>query len=156
MTGGASSALTGAVGPTRKAMRLRDFDYSSDGAYFITILSYRRRPVLTGECLAIIERELDDLPQRFDGVTIDCFAVLPDHLHALLRLKGSSAHVSAIVQAFKSLTARAVKPILYVDRLWHRGFYDRIVRDDLELIAIRDYILNNVTIHDQRRPQPHL
>ncbi len=137
-------------------MRLRGFDYSCDGVYFVTILTYRRRHLLVGERRAIVERLLLALPQRFDGVTIDCLAALPDHLHAMVTLKGSRVSLSSIVQAFKSLTTKAVKRQLPADRLWHRGFYDRIVRDDLEMIAIRDYILNNEAIHELRVRHPRL
>ncbi|HEV3141316.1 MAG TPA: transposase [Vicinamibacterales bacterium] len=156
VTGGASSALTGEIRPDRRSMRLRGFDYSSDGSYFVTILTYRRRFVLKDECRAIVERELLELPRRFDGLTIDCFVVLPDHLHALMRLTRCCASLSAIMQAYKSLTTRLLKPILSIDRLWHRGFRDRIVRSDVELLALRDYVVDNEAIHDQRTARRRL
>jgi hypothetical protein len=36
------------------------------------------------------------------------------------------------------------------DRVWQRGFYDRIVRDEIELAALRAYVAHNAIVHAVR------
>ena len=131
-------------------MRLEDFDYSSNGAYFITICTHRRRALLTGAVLEISEREFAALPDRFSGLTLDYRTFMPDHLHAIVALSGCTSTVSAIVQAYKSITTREIKRIVRCDRVWQRGFYDRIVRNEVELAALREYIAHNSIVHAVR------
>jgi putative transposase len=119
--------------------RLSNHDYARDGAYFLTICAYRRRRLLVDDVCRAIERELVALPDRFDGLSLDCWKVLPNHLHAIVTLSKCPSTVSAIVQAFKSLTTRQAKRIASIDRLWQRGFYDRIIRSETELMARREY-----------------
>lgn len=126
------------------------FDYSSDGAYFITLCTYRRTFVLTGESRDIAARELQALPARFAGTRIDTATILPDHVHAIVTLSGSSSTLSAIVQAYKSLTTRLIKSIATVEHVWQRGFYDHVVRNEIELTALREYAQSNRLMPDIR------
>ncbi len=59
------------------------------------------------------------------------------------RLKSGS--IGAIVGNLKSLTARRINNLRHTPgaAVWQRGYYDRIVRNDRELDAIRQYIQNN-------------
>jgi putative transposase len=93
----------------RKAIRLQNFDYSSNGAYFITICTHHRRHLLAGSGLEIAQRELSALADRFPGLALDVHRFMPDHLHAILQLNGCRATLSQIVQAYKSLTTRENK-----------------------------------------------
>jgi putative transposase len=133
----------------RKTIRLRHFDYSSNGSYFITICNHRRRFLLTGPVLDIAQREFVALPDRFAGVLLDCHKFMPDHLHAIVQLSECFSTLSQIVQAYKSITAREIKQVVPCDRVWQRGFYDRIVREP-ELSALREYIEYNEIVHAVR------
>ena len=81
----------------RKSLRLKDFDYRSNGAYFVTICT-RGRLALFGE---INEGQmfLNDyggvaaecwkaIPEHFPSVLVDEFAVMPDHVHGILVVEG--------------------------------------------------------------------
>jgi REP element-mobilizing transposase RayT len=134
----------------RQNPRLRGYDYSTDNLYFVTVCAHRRRAYFVGCMREIAERELVALPSRFEGLTIDCWKLRPDHLHAILALAGSRVSLSAIVQAYKSITTREIKQISALDRVWQRGFYDRIVRSESELEDVREYVLNNDLVHTVR------
>jgi putative transposase len=134
----------------RKTIRLRDFDYSSTGAYFITICTWRRHPLLKGPVLQMVEDEWTALPRRFRGLALDTSMFMVDHLHGIVWLSDSSATLPRIVQAFKSISARRAKRAGTVDELWQRSFYDHVVRSDGELDALRQYIVNNPTVHAVR------
>ena len=124
--------------PTRKRKRLRDFDYSSPGFYFVTICTAGRAVGLVGAVEALVRDEMLALGARFPGASLDEHVIMPDHVHMILQLDGATVPLPRIIQAFKSLTT-----IGQSHRIWQRGYYDRVIRDDEELRALREYIRNN-------------
>jgi len=75
--------------PIHRSNRLHFYDYSSNGAYFITICQYdRHRPVLKQPDVSkILEETWYALPQRFSSVVLDHFILMPDHVHFILWLQ---------------------------------------------------------------------
>ncbi len=67
---------------------------------------------------------------------------MPDHVHALL-VPRDGGNVIRFVQAVKSRTARAYAALGGTERLWQRGFYDRIVRREEDVARLAEYILAN-------------
>lgn len=77
----------------RKAIRLRDYDYSQAGEYFITICTYNREYLFgrvvnhemmlneTGEVVGKWWLKLED---KFTNVGMDSFAVMPNHIHGII------------------------------------------------------------------------
>jgi REP element-mobilizing transposase RayT len=135
----------------RKLIRLQGFDYSSNGAYFITVCTHRRRRLLTGTALEIAQREYVALETRFIGLRLDDYRFMPDHLHAIVLLSDCDSTLSAIVQAYKSITTLEITRAVRCDRVWQRSFHDRIVRNERELAALRKYIEHNEIVHAVRR-----
>jgi REP element-mobilizing transposase RayT len=95
------------------------------------------------------------MPHHYASVEVDSFVVMPDHVHGVLWLRPMPGglrvlSLADIVRQFKTLTTRR-----YIDgvrhagwpsferRLWHRNYYDRIVRDERGLRRIREYIAAN-------------
>jgi putative transposase len=80
----------------RRSIRLKGYDYSQPGAYFVTIVSHERQN-LFGEITndemqlngigVIIQQEWQRLPQRFTHVQTDTMVVMPNHLHGILVLE---------------------------------------------------------------------
>lgn len=176
----------GANEPTheRRSIRLPGFDYTSYGAYFVTICAHKRRCLfanprspdlrLTRLGWMVVECWLA-IPAHAPEVANDAFVVMPNHLHGVLLLKraGKTAaefderrrrlattssnprspdfprpeagSLSAIIRSFKSaVTHRARRELgRSVMRVWQRGFFDRIVRNERELNDIRLYIREN-------------
>src|SRR5206468_1548359 len=118
---------------TRKRLRLPDFDYSSNGAYFLTICSHNGRPLFVGEAKTAVENELTAIATRFCGATVDESIVMPDHVHTILGLSNCTATIPQIVQAFKSLSTSRLRGQGVSGRVWQRGYFDRIVRNEIEL-----------------------
>lgn len=80
----------------RRSIRLKEYDYTQPGAYFVTICTEGGRCVF-GE-IANAEMQLndagrmiktvwDELPKRYGGVSMDAFAVMPNHVHGVVLLK---------------------------------------------------------------------
>lgn len=68
---------------------------------------------------------------------------MTNHVHVILVFAGASASLPAIVQAFKSRTTVRARVHGLTGKLWQRGYYERVIRDERELARIREYIRNN-------------
>ena len=96
--------------PSRKPVRLKEYDYSAPGTYFVTICSKDRRCILSiiedvpnnavGEGLAppavilldagkSVKSQILDLPNRFPMLSVDRYVIMPNHVHLLLTLRGN-------------------------------------------------------------------
>jgi REP element-mobilizing transposase RayT len=95
-----------------------------------------------------------EIPSFYEGVSIDEFIVMPDHFHGIVVIQDqiSTCQYSLcdVVQRFKSLTThRYIEGVHhqhwqpFPGRLWHRNYYERIIRDTRALDAIRKYIRDN-------------
>jgi len=160
----------------RRSIRLRGYNYSAAGAYFVTLCVQDRR-CLFGDVtdgvvgLSDAGHMVDDvwteMPMFYRGVDIDGFVVMPNHIHGIITLVGAgpcacpetgrpqgaaptAISLPDVVQRFKTLTTRryadSVKRLgwpAFRGRLWQRGYYERIIRDDVELNRIRRYVAEN-------------
>lgn len=145
--------------PKRRKIRLSQYDYSSNGLYFITICTKNRKRLLSEIqldtatipqppkiMLTIYGRLVEDSILRMETfypeVRILNYVVMPNHVHLLLFLYSDkdkkSPSVSQIIQQFKgAVTKQAGFPI------WQSRFYDHVVRSEKDLQDIVTYIENN-------------
>ena len=151
---------------TRKPNRLKNYDYSQNGAYFITICVQDRKPILSqiivGEGLAppvlkllpfgeCIKEQINNLEIRYENVKIDNYVIMPNHIHILMRIENQtggaspSPTVSDIICAFKSLSTLECKKLLPIDILFQRSYHDHIIRDNIDYQQIWQYIDENPT-----------
>ena len=77
----------------RRFLRLRDFDYSTEGAYFVTICTRNREclfgAVVDGEMRLnnmgqVVQTVWGGLSDRFPTIELDAFVVMPNHVHGIL------------------------------------------------------------------------
>ncbi len=139
----------------RHAMRLKGYDYSQPGTYFVTICSSQRQPLFDKtELRTILIETWHQLPARFAHLSLNTFVVMPDHIHGILHLispleQTPGPTLSDIMRVYKSITS--VSWIRYNKsrnmtcgrHLWQERFYDHIIRNETELTLIRNYILQN-------------
>ena len=148
----------------RKHIRLREFDYSSQNAYFITVCVKYLQPVLgtirNGICgLSEIGNDvslrLQNIPALNPDIRVDEFIVMPNHFHLLLLIdnhkgdysgnafgKPRSGSASMMINAAKGATTKWCKANGYfLD--WQDKFHDHVIRNDAEYQAIKNYIFNN-------------
>lgn len=140
----------------RHSLRLKNYDYSQAGAYFITLVTYARSNIL-GEIVAgdmvlstageLACQGLLALPEHYPAVEVDDFVLMPNHLHAILVIQsGPSLHsLSEIVRGFKTFSARKINLLLHTpgSQVWQQRFYDHIFRDEEDLRRVRAYIRDN-------------
>ena len=145
----------------RKANRLKGYNYSSKGMYFITISSYKSEP-LFGRVLRnngsyegvelteigkIIENQLKTMSDYYDYAKIINFIVMPNHIHLILEIKETSCtakenRANAAVPMFVSSMKRFVNKKVGYD-VWHRSYHDHIIRNDEDFTKIFEYISDN-------------
>jgi REP element-mobilizing transposase RayT len=131
----------------RKRTRLRYHDYDAGGAYCVTICAARRldffgrlngATVELGPVGAIVEKHLTRCLGSSTGVDLRAAVVMPDHVHAVMLLDGTGSGLSRLINAFKGATTREAGA-----RIWQRGFYDHIVREEDDLERVCEYVVNN-------------
>jgi REP element-mobilizing transposase RayT len=122
----------------RKNIRLKEYNYRTDGYYFVTICTALRKPLLE-QYRKQAEVILQSLPTKFIGVKIDFYSFVPDHLHVIFILNKANTSLSELVRTYKALVTKATghKPF------WEWNFYEHIIRNDEALNKIRKYILEN-------------
>jgi REP element-mobilizing transposase RayT len=159
-----------------ESARLQGWDYRSPGWYFVTICAHdqicifgdiageRVRLSRSGE---VADSELRNLPNHYLNISIDCFIVMPNHIHAIVVIDGQHRHspnpeictkprsndlalippkagsLAAIIRSYKAGVTRRCREMGLKTFAWQAGFYDHIVRANTSLQAIRDYIDKN-------------
>ena len=77
----------------RRSIRLRGYDYTRDGAYYVTIVTHGRRTLFgdivegemrLSEAGEMVKRVWDKMPDRFPNVEMDAFVVMPNHIHGII------------------------------------------------------------------------
>lgn len=188
----------------RRSIRLKEYDYTLPGAYFITISTWQQEPLFgtltNGEMQPnrfgqIVQTTWNDLPNHYPHVELDAFCIMPDHIHAIIALtaareggsdsQGKEANqlisgeravpddiktrpydtssplstpkrhgLPEIVRAFKTFSSRQINTLRRTPGIpvWHRNYYEHIIRDEVDLANTRQYIINNPMKWETKHP----
>ena len=149
----------------RQSIRMRGWDYSSPGLYFVTLLVKDRAHLLAEivngrseltKCGEVATSRWLALPDHHPQVVLDAFVIMPDHIHALMGIAQDDDFVprrqnmgrlapgslGAIVGSYKSSVSRLARRDGHPFG-WQRGFYERLVRSAKEAERVRAYIASN-------------
>ena len=151
--------------PNRKHPRLKDYDYSRPGAYFITICTHNRKHVLSeidvGQGLApaenrlsaygrIVQEQIELLTERYPFIKINQYVIIPNHIHLLISnyevAAGASPcpTISDVICTLKSISTRLCRKAGYPQaHLFQTSFHDHIIRDEQDYLKIAEYIETN-------------
>ena len=145
--------------PIRKHPRLKNFDYSSAGAYFITICTHNRKCLfshIVGRALApaeirytaygqIAKEQLFLLEKRYPFLKIDQYVIMPNHIHMILYIKydngrmiSSPTSILTVIGQMKRCVSKKIG-----EPIWQRSFHDHIIRDKNDYDKISKYIYEN-------------
>ena len=159
----------------RRSIRLPGYDYSSAGAYYVTICT-REKSLLFGRVLdqQMHRNDLGDVAHEEwfrsaklrDDIMLDTFVVMPNHIHGIIIRRGT-AHCSTgtarraptieqfgkpvagslptLVRAYKSAVTQGINMLRKTPGapVWQGNYYEHIVRSEVELNRIREYIATN-------------
>ncbi|MCE5252431.1 transposase [bacterium] len=82
----------------RRSIRLAGYDYTANGAYFVTMCSYGRECLFGGitdssmilnDAGRMVKAVWDGIPSHYSGVEADAFIIMPNHVHAIIVLVGT-------------------------------------------------------------------
>lgn len=142
----------------RHSIRLPGYDYSQAGAYYVTLVSYRRE-CLFGDLVnheftlnvfgRVIRYAWLDLPCHYPNVRLDAFCIMPNHVHGFIILNeeipGVHHPLSEIIRGFKTLSAKRINVLRKMQGMpvWQRNYYEHIIRNEADYNRISQYILTN-------------
>ncbi len=145
----------------RRSVRLKSYDYSQAGLYFVTICVKQRVAVFgtvvdgnvhLSEKGEIAQQLWNGLPERFPRLEIDEFVIMPDHVHGILVIpfdintpEIAMPTLGQIVRTYKAVSNRSIRLSGMPEFEWQRSYNEHIIRlrNKNELDRIRQYIINN-------------
>ena len=151
--------------PDRKHPRLSDYDYSTAGAYFITICTQNRKQILSKISVGtpvlgcpqepgvellphgkVADKYIRQIHTFYEHISVDKYVIIPDHIHLLVRVsghpgRGVPTRTSAIAQFVGTFKRYCNKE--YGRNIWQSRYYDHVVRNQEDYNEIAEYIINN-------------
>ncbi len=154
--------------PNRQPNRIQGFDYSQNGAYFVTICTQERRKILSQITVGtpvpgcpqkphnkllphgkIAEKHIRQMDAFYDCISVDRYVIMPDHIHFLLTVHETDGHPGRGVPTRASVIARFVGTFKrfcnreYGKNIWQSRYYDHVIRNQQDYNEIWQYIENN-------------
>ena len=156
----------------RHSLRLRYYDYSQLGAYFVTICAYDRQCIF-GEIVngimvknslgEIVEAEWLRTGELRPYAELDAAVVMPNHFHGIVMLidanGGTARHapterafaqsvshsLASVVGSFKSAVSKRINELRGTPGalVWQRNYFEHIIRNEHDLQQVCEYIVNN-------------
>ncbi len=151
---------------SRKSTRLKNYDYSTPGSYFITICVKDRKELLSkikvGDGVldvpenqlspygTIADKYINQMKDFYDYISVDKYVLMPNHVHLLLSIKdlengtsGTPSPTNSIVSKFISTFKRFCNKEYGVN-IWQRLSNDHIIRGEKDYKKIWEYIDTNI------------
>ena len=150
----------------RKTNRLPFYDYSQNGAYFVTICTRNKQKIFWNDCKSsnpvgadiicphdrlndmglIVKNAIEQISIHYPNIIIDKYVIMPNHVHILIRIENdefngriiSAPTISIIVGQMKRWASKQIGcPI------WQKSFHDHIIRGETDYQRIWQYIDTN-------------
>ena len=142
--------------PKRKQNRLDNFDYSSGGAYFITICTRDRKKILSEIVGAdtirpceikllqygkIVDEAINNIANIYENMSVDKYVIMPDHVHIILQITKNSGRIISAPTVIAGMKRYVSKKCGI--SIWQKGFYDHIIRNQKDYNETWQYIEEN-------------
>lgn len=148
----------------RKSIRLKEYDYSHGGYYFVTICTkegvnlfgkIHKGKMILNEFGKIVFETWIDLPNHNSNIGLDYFCIMPNHVHFILIINemiraglepAPTEHgLAEIIRQFKTFSSKKINIINKSPgkSLWQRNYYEHVIRNEKDLYEIRKYIEQN-------------
>jgi REP element-mobilizing transposase RayT len=144
----------------RKNIRLKEYDYSNGGAYFITICTKERKNIFWNDLEQLNTYESPDIKLNkygkivkdiwlntekiYEDIILDAYAIMPNHFHGIIIKENSNDKktVGNIINIFKATVTKEIRKYDSNIEVWQRNYYEHIVREK-ESEKIQYYVLSN-------------
>jgi len=175
----------------RKTIRLKGYDYSQSGFYYVTVYTQNRecllgeiidRKMVLNEIGEIVDKWWLEIPKRFNGIKLDKYQLMPNHIHGIIIInnrdngrenrdngrENRAPTLGKIIAYFKYQSTKQINQYLVGagiippsgiipssgvtssesiipnnKKIFQRNYYEHIIRNENELNAIRQYIIDN-------------
>jgi len=154
----------------RRSVRLKEYDYSQAGAYFVTIVTWQREclfgeieqgKMVLNEIGEVVREEWERTAMVRHNVKLGEYVIMPNHVHGVLvfvddgvgatrRVAPTSTtlqprSLGAIMAQFKSIVTKRINGVQNVSGrpIWQRNYYEHIIRNEREMDRIARYIESN-------------
>ena len=148
----------------RKRNRLKYYDYSQVGWYFVTVCTQNRyhhfgkiknEKMILNEIGKIAEKYWIEIPKHFPNIELDEYIIMPNHIHGIIIIDPDNnvrvenfrpqrkTDLSNVIKGFKIGVTKWCNTNNFINFKWQRSFHDRIIRNEKELFNIRNYIKQN-------------
>jgi len=146
--------------PKRKLNRLNGYDYSTPGAYFVTLCTQGRKIFFeiesVGNDLCVvppqnqcIHKWIRETETKFKNIKIDKYVIMPNHLHMIVviteRHTGRSLH--DVMRWFKTMVTNEYMVLVksgickpFERKLWQKSYHDHIIRNEQDYLKLWEYI----------------
>ena len=152
--------------PSRKNYRLKNFDYNTNGTYFVTVCVKDRKRILSEivgagvpDCPKIellthgivADRYIKQFNDFYDYISVDKYIIMPDHIHLLLTVNqkeqsktcvSASDSKNSVIAKFVSTFKRFCNKE-FGENIWQARYYDHIIRNQTDYNETYEYIENN-------------
>ena len=142
--------------PQRRSLRLPEYDYGANGAYFVTVCTEGKRCILghvvggdahiaphtvLSQYGRIVEQYIKTIPG------IDAYAIMPNHVHFVVSIgmehgpmwaSAPTQTLGSRVRSFKTLVTKAAG-----QKIWQRNYYDHVIRTEADYLRIWQYVDEN-------------
>ena len=146
--------------PKRKPTRLKNYDYSSNGAYFITLCTHNKQKILGN----IVGDGAHDVPKiilsnqgkivekyilstnNISKLVVDKYVIMPNHIHLILIVQNGTSKAPSPTNNLISHSISTLKRFVTKDvgyNIFQRSFHDHIIRDENDYLKILNYIDTN-------------
>ena len=161
--------------PNRKPTRLKTYDYSTEGAYFVTLCTKEQKRILSeiivgdgvldvprnilSEYGEIAEKYIQQMCGFYDWIHIEKYVVMPNHIHMIIHITDSKQAANSGTSRTPSPTNRGLPQFISTfkrfcnkavgENIWQRSYHDRIIRNEQEYRKIWEYVDTNVIKWDK-------
>ena len=148
----------------RKNIRIKDYDYSADGVYFITICTKNKEKILSSISIEntnvkltsfgkIVEKHINNLNDLYKHIDVFNYVIMPNHIHLIVGIgitnnislsandgspRAVTPTIPKLVNALKSLCSKNAG-----FSMWQRNYYEHIIRNEHEYNLVYKYVEEN-------------
>ena len=144
----------------RKQMRLKDYDYSQNGYYFVTICTKDRKALFWETVGAdnirqnlsvngkIVDTAINAITLHYPNMKVDEYVIMPDHIHLILKISNDDKNGRMISAPTKTIMTVVGQTKRWVSKkigfsVWQKSYFEHVIRDENDYIEKAQYILNN-------------
>jgi len=157
--------------PKRKNTRLRDYDYSQNGAYYVTVCTKDRwnllgkmvgNEMVVGKYGEFVSQTWFDLENHNAGIILDKMIIMPNHFHGIIQIVGNGSKpfyeqepgshgIPEIIRQLKTFSSKRINEYrrrnglepFPTGGLWQKSYHDHIIRNQDDYLRIWQYIDEN-------------